>query len=54
MCSSPCCILPNRLIHLLIDSTGLKVFGVGEWLQEKHGANVRHTWKKQANGNNVR
>jgi hypothetical protein len=33
-------------IHLLIDSTGLKVFGAGEWLQEKHGAKARRTWKK--------
>jgi hypothetical protein len=31
---------------LLIDSTGLKVFGAGEWLQEKHGAKARRTWKK--------
>jgi hypothetical protein len=31
-------ILPDGPIHLLIDSTGLKVFGAGEWLQEKHGA----------------
>jgi len=25
-------------LHVLIDSTGLKVYGAGEWLQEKHGA----------------
>ncbi|MDE0969393.1 MAG: transposase [Octadecabacter sp.] len=23
-------------IHLLVDSTGLKIFGEGEWLQNKH------------------
>jgi hypothetical protein len=23
-------------IHLVVDSTGLKVFGEGEWLQNKH------------------
>jgi hypothetical protein len=40
------CILPDGPIHLLIDSTGLKVFGAGEWLQEKHGARARRTWKK--------
>ena len=40
------CILPDGAIHLLIDSTGLKVFGAGEWLQEKHGAKARRTWKK--------
>jgi hypothetical protein len=40
------CILPDGPIHLLVDSTGLKVFGAGEWLQEKHGARARRTWKK--------
>jgi hypothetical protein len=40
------CILPDGPIHLLIDSTGLKVFGAGEWLQERHGARARRTWKK--------
>jgi len=40
------CVLPDGQIHLLIDSTGLKVFGAGEWLQEKHGAKARRTWKK--------
>jgi hypothetical protein len=39
-------LLPDGPIHLLIDSTGLKVFGAGEWLQEKHGAKARRTWKK--------
>ena len=39
-------ILPDGPIHLLIDSTGLKVFGAGEWLQERHGAKARRTWKK--------
>ena len=29
--------LPAGPVHLLIDSTGLKVYGAGEWLQEKHG-----------------
>ena len=40
------CVLPDGPIHLLIDSTGLKVFGAGEWLQEKHGAKARRTWKE--------
>jgi len=40
------CVLPDGPIHLLIDSTGLKVFGAGDWLQEKHGAKARRTWKK--------
>ena len=40
------CVLPDGPIQLLIDSTGLKVFGAGEWLQEKHDAKARRTWKK--------
>ena len=24
-------------MHLLVDSTGLKLYGAGEWLVEKHG-----------------
>ena len=37
------CRLPAGPVHLLIDSTGLKVYGAGEWLQEKHGARARRT-----------
>lgn len=33
-------------LHLLIDSTGLKVYGAGEWQQEKHGARTRRSWCK--------
>jgi hypothetical protein len=31
-------------IHLVVDSTGLKIFGEGEWLQNKHkkGPSVSH------------
>lgn len=32
--------------HVLIDSTGLKVFGAGQWLQEKHWAKSRRGWCK--------
>jgi hypothetical protein len=32
--------------HVVIDSTGLKVFGAGEWLHEKHGGKPRRTWRK--------
>ncbi|MDH5934518.1 IS5 family transposase, partial [Vibrio splendidus] len=32
--------------HIAIDSTGLKVFGEGEWKVEKHGAEKRRTWRK--------
>ena len=32
--------------HLAIDSTGLKVFGEGEWKVKKHGHDKRRTWRK--------
>src|SRR3954454_2939895 len=31
--------------HLLVDSTGLKFCGPGEWLVEKHGTKRRRSWK---------
>ena len=33
-------------LHLLVDSTGLKLYGAGEWLVEKHGAKRRRSWRK--------
>jgi hypothetical protein len=33
-------------IHLLVDSTGLKLCGSGEWLTEKHGSKTRRSWRK--------
>ena len=33
-------------LHLLVDSTGLKLCGAGEWLVEKHGAKTRRSWHK--------
>src|SRR3954470_5813757 len=32
-------------VHLLVDSTGLKLCGPGEWLIEKHGTKMRRSWK---------
>lgn len=32
--------------HLVIDSTGLKVFGEGEWKVRTHGKDKRRTWRK--------
>ncbi|HHY0446973.1 TPA: IS5 family transposase [Vibrio parahaemolyticus] len=32
--------------HIAIDSTGLKVFGEGEWKVKKHGNEKRRTWRK--------
>ena len=33
-------------LHLLVDSTGLKLCGPGEWLIEKHGTKKRRAWRK--------
>src|SRR3954454_2353301 len=33
-------------VHLLVDSTGLKLCGAGEWLIEKHGTRRRRSWRK--------
>ncbi|MDQ4060610.1 MAG: IS5 family transposase [Pseudomonadota bacterium] len=33
-------------VHLLVDSTGLKLCGPGEWLIEKHGTRMRRSWRK--------
>jgi hypothetical protein len=32
--------------HIVIDSTGLKVYGEGEWKQRQHGKSKRRTWRK--------
>src|SRR3954469_12852254 len=33
-------------VHVVIDSTGLKVYGAGEWLSEKQGERGQRTWRK--------
>lgn len=33
-------------LHLLIDSTGIKVEGEGEWHARKHGGSKRRIWRK--------
>ena len=38
-------VAPCGPLHLLIDSTGLKLFGKGEWDFEKHGR-ARRSWRK--------
>ncbi len=34
------------LLHLLVDSTGIKMMGEGEWKTRKHGASYRRQWRK--------
>jgi Transposase DDE domain len=41
--------LPRRAtgpLHLILDSTGLKVYGEGEWKVRQHGYSKRRTWLK--------
>ncbi|MBD9361742.1 IS5 family transposase [Methylomonas fluvii] len=38
---------PNpKGLHLLVDSTGVKMLGEGEWKTKKHGAEYRRQWRK--------
>jgi hypothetical protein len=36
----------GETLHLLVDSTGLRLCGAGEWLVEKHGTKTRRAWRK--------
>lgn len=41
--------LPKRArgpLHLVLDSSGLKVYGEGEWKVRQHGWSKRRTWRK--------
>ncbi len=33
-------------VHVVVDSTGLKIFGEGEWKVRRHGVGKRRTWRK--------
>jgi IS5 family transposase len=33
-------------LHLVVDSTGIKVYGEGEWKVRQHGYTKRRTWRK--------
>ncbi len=39
-------LAPGKRHVLMVDSTGLKVFGEGEWKVRLHGAERRRTWRK--------
>lgn len=40
-------VKPNSSsIHLVVDSTGVKVYGEGEWKNRQHGISKRRTWRK--------
>ncbi len=38
--------LPDEPIRVSMDSTGMKIYGEGEWLKEKHKTNSRKIWKR--------
>lgn len=38
--------LPSGPVHLVVDSTGAKVYGEGEWKVRMHGWSKHRTWKK--------
>ncbi|MCB1528762.1 MAG: IS5 family transposase [Hyphomicrobiaceae bacterium] len=44
--SNDCQPVASGPLHVLVDSTGLKVYGAGQWLEEKHGAKSRRGWRK--------
>lgn len=37
---------PNEPKHIVVDSTGLKVYGEGEWKVRQYGYSKRRTWRK--------
>lgn len=39
-------LIPNESRHIIVDSTGLKIFGEGEWKVRQHGYDKRRTWRK--------
>ena len=36
----------KEALHMVVDSTGVKVFGEGEWKVRQHGYTYRRTWRK--------
>ena len=42
----------HKAMHLVVDSTGLKVYGEGEWKVRQHGWTKRRTWRKLHGGVN--
>ncbi len=40
-------VIPKQgQVHLVVDSTGVKVYGEGEWKTRQHGVSKRRTWRK--------
>ena len=44
-------VLPkDKAVHMVVDSTGVKVYGEGEWKTRQHGVNKRRTSAQVALG----
>jgi len=41
-----CLATGKKACHIIFDSTGLKVYGEGEWKMRVHGKSKRRTWRK--------
>jgi len=40
-------VVPKQgAVHVVVDSTGIKVYGEGEWKTRQHGVSKRRTWLK--------
>ncbi|OUL25012.1 IS5 family transposase [Nostoc sp. 106C] len=40
-------VIPKgKAVHVVVDSTGVKVYGEGEWKVRTHGVSKRRTWRK--------
>ena len=40
-------VKPSRKArHVVVDSTGIKIYGEGEWKTRQHGVSKRRTWRK--------
>lgn len=37
---------PGESVYVVVDSTGVKVYGEGEWKVRQHGMSKRRTWRK--------
>lgn len=44
--TEPVSIPTSGSLHIAIDSTGVKIYGEGEWKVRKHGYSKRRTWRK--------
>lgn len=36
----------EKAVYVVVDSTGVKVYGEGEWKVRTHGVGKRRTWRK--------